>query len=134
MERFFALERGVHKNVSKILATINFSSGEIDGKFLSVWKNFIGNINLSQTSRLNLDKFGIRKDIHDCRSAPFALTIGQLTWAKIWLVVQIIFLLNVGHNLLKMILPATDGKTFSRVCFNIMLLFFLVFNLKSYYF
>ena len=59
-ETFFALERGggggVHKNVSKILATINFSSGEIDGKFLSVWKNFIGNINLNQTSRLNLDK------------------------------------------------------------------------------
>ena len=61
-----------HKNVSKILATINFSRGEIDGKFLSVWKNFIGNINSSQTSRLNLDKFGIRKDIPDCRSAPFA--------------------------------------------------------------
>ena len=46
-------EGGVHKNVSKILATINFSSGDTDGKFLSVWKNFIGNINLGQTSRLN---------------------------------------------------------------------------------
>ena len=44
---------GGHKNVSQILATINFSSGEIDGKFLSVWKNFIDNINLGQTSRLN---------------------------------------------------------------------------------
>ena len=73
-ETFLALERGgVHKDVSKIfIATINFSSGEIDGKFLSVWKNFIGNINLSQKSRLNLDKFGIRKDNPDCRSAPFA--------------------------------------------------------------
>ena len=72
-ETFFALDGGGgHKNVSKILATINFSSGEIDGKFVSVWKNFIGNINLSQTSRLNLDKFDIRKDIPDCRSAPFA--------------------------------------------------------------
>ena len=48
---------GGRKNVSQILATINFSSGEIDGKFLSVWKNFIDNINLGQTSRLNLDKF-----------------------------------------------------------------------------
>ena len=76
-ETSFALERGgggggAHKNVSKILATINFSSGEIDGNFLSVWKNFIININLSQTSRLNLDKFGICKDIPDCRSALFA--------------------------------------------------------------
>ena len=43
----------------------NFSSGETDGKFLSVWKNFIGNINLGQTSRLNLDKFGIGNDIPD---------------------------------------------------------------------
>ena len=50
------------------------------------------------------------------------------------LVVQIICLLNVGRNWLKMILPATDGKTFSRVHLNIMFLFFLVFNLKSYYF
>ena len=54
-----------HKNVSQILATINFSSGEIDGKFLLVWKNFIGNINLGQASRLNLDKFGISNDIPD---------------------------------------------------------------------
>ena len=30
----------------------------------------------------------------------------------IWLVVQIICLLNVRRNWLKMILPATDGKTF----------------------
>ena len=40
----------LHNNVSQILATVNFSRGEIDGKFLSVWKNFIGNINLGQTS------------------------------------------------------------------------------------
>ena len=43
------------------LATVNFSSGGIDGKFLSVWKNFIGNINSGQTSRLNVDKFDIGK-------------------------------------------------------------------------
>ena len=76
METFFCTWRGGggggggHKNASQILATINFSSGEIDGKFLSVWKNFIGDINLGQTSRLNLDKFGIGNDIPDCRSAP----------------------------------------------------------------
>ena len=52
----------------------------------------------------------------------------------IWLVVQIICLLNVARNWLKMILPATDGKTFSHVYFNIMLLFFLFFNSESYYF
>ena len=51
----------------------------------------------------------------------------------IWLVVQIVCLLNVGRNWLKMILPATDGKTFSRIYFNIMLLFFLLFNSESYY-
>ena len=39
---FFALAGGgggggvLHNNVSQILATINFSSGETDGKFLSV--------------------------------------------------------------------------------------------------
>ena len=41
---------GLHKNVSQILATIDFSSGEIAGKSLSVRKNFIGDINLGQTS------------------------------------------------------------------------------------
>ena len=56
---------GLHKNVSQILATINFSSGEIDGKSLSIWKNFIGNINSGQTSRIG-------SYIPDCRSAPFA--------------------------------------------------------------
>ena len=56
---------GVTENVSQILATINFSSGEIDGKFLPAWKNFIGSINLGQTSRLNLGKFGIGNDIPD---------------------------------------------------------------------
>ena len=30
---------GVHKNVSQILTTIDFSSGEISGKTLSVSKN-----------------------------------------------------------------------------------------------
>ena len=47
--------------------TINFSGGEIAGlETLSVRKNFIGNINLDQTSCLNLlDKFGIGNDISD---------------------------------------------------------------------
>ena len=62
----------LHNNVSQILATNNFSSGETDRNFLSVLKNFIGNINLGQTSHLNLGKFGIGNDIPDCRSAPFA--------------------------------------------------------------
>ena len=57
---------GLHKNVSQILAIINFSSRESAGKTLSVRKNIIGNTNLGQTSRLNLDKFGIGNDIPDC--------------------------------------------------------------------
>ena len=57
----------------------------------------------------------------------------------IWLVVQIMSFFNVRRNWLKlgmgMISPALDGNTFfSRVCFKIMLLFLLMFNLKSYYF
>ena len=36
METFFVLGGVLHKNVSQILTTINFSSGEIDRKFLSV--------------------------------------------------------------------------------------------------
>ena len=63
----------LHKIVSQILATINFSSGEIARKTLSVGNNFTGtcNINLGQTSHLNLDKFDISNDIPDCQSAPF---------------------------------------------------------------
>ena len=64
---------GCIKNVSQILA-IDFSSREIDGKTLSVRKNIKGNINLGQTSRLNLDRFGISNDIPDCRSAPYVYT------------------------------------------------------------
>ena len=55
---------GLHKNVSQTSATINFSSGEIEGKCLSVRKNFIGNIKLGQTSHLNVNKFGIGNDRH----------------------------------------------------------------------
>ena len=54
--------RGVgvlHKKVSQILATINYSSGEIITKTLSDRKNFTGNINLGQTGCLNLEKLGI---------------------------------------------------------------------------
>ena len=32
----------IQNNVPQIFATINFSSREIDGEFLSVWKNFMG--------------------------------------------------------------------------------------------
>ena len=39
---------------------------------LSARKNIIGNITLSKTSRLNLDKFGVGNYIPDCQSAPFA--------------------------------------------------------------
>ena len=58
----FGMRKGggeiLHENISQILATIDFSSGETAGKTLSVMKNLIGNINLDQTSHLNLDKFG----------------------------------------------------------------------------
>ena len=39
---------GLNKNISQILATIDFSSREITGKSLSIWENFIGNINFGQ--------------------------------------------------------------------------------------
>ena len=65
----------LHKNVSHILATINFLSGEIAEKTLSVRKNFIGNINLGQTSHLNLNKFGIGNDV------PFA---DRHCWHKLY--------------------------------------------------
>ena len=56
---------GVDKNASQILATIDFSSGEISGKTLSVSKNFICNI-LCQTSHLNFNKFGNGSDFKKC--------------------------------------------------------------------
>ena len=65
-------EGGVHKNVSQILATIDFFNGEIAEKSLSVRKNFMGNINLGQISHLNMDKYGIGNDIPGHRLAPFA--------------------------------------------------------------
>ena len=49
----------LHKNVSKIFVTIDFSSGQIANKTLSVRKNFTGYVNLGQTSHLNLEKSGI---------------------------------------------------------------------------
>ena len=39
---------------------------------MSVRKNAIGKINLSQTSCLDLDRFGVGNDIPDFRLAPFA--------------------------------------------------------------
>ena len=61
----------LHKNVSQILAIIDFSSKEITRKILSARKNTMSNITLSQTSSLDLDKFGGGNYIPDCRSAPF---------------------------------------------------------------
>ena len=57
-ETFFACfgVRGLHKNISQISATIDFLSGEIAGKTLSVRKNLKGTINLGQTSRLKLEQ------------------------------------------------------------------------------
>ena len=43
-----------------------FFNREITGKTLPAWKNVIGNITLSQTSGLNLDKFGVGNYIPDC--------------------------------------------------------------------
>ena len=76
-ETFFARLGGgggrLRKNVSQILALIDFfSSREITGKTLSARKNITGNITLSQTSCLSLNKFGVGHYIPDCRSAPFA--------------------------------------------------------------
>ena len=61
----------LHKNVSQILAIIDFSSKEITRKILSARNNTISNIILSQTSSLDLDKFGRGNYNPDCRSAPF---------------------------------------------------------------
>ena len=61
----------LHMNVSQILAIIDFSIKEITRKILSARKNTISNITLSQTSSLDLDKFGEDNYIPDCRSAPF---------------------------------------------------------------
>ena len=61
----------LQKNVSQILAIIDFSSKEITRKILSARKNTISNITLSQTSSLDLDKFDGGNYIPDCRSAPF---------------------------------------------------------------
>ena len=49
-----------------------FQAEKLLEKTLSSRKNIIGNITLSKTSRLNLDKFGIGNYIPDGRSAPFA--------------------------------------------------------------
>ena len=56
----------LQKNVSQILTTMDFSSGEIAGKTLPVRQNFRGNKNVGQTSCLKLNKFGTGKDIPDC--------------------------------------------------------------------
>ena len=63
----------LHKNVSQILAIIDFfKQKKLLEKTLSARRNIISNITLSKTSHLNLDKFGTGNYIPDCRSAPFA--------------------------------------------------------------
>ena len=56
----------LHKKVSQILASIDFSSGELQGKPCQ-----LDNINLGQTSHLNLDKFGINNDVMGYRLAMY---------------------------------------------------------------
>ena len=51
---------------SNVCNNRSLSSREITGKTLSARKSIIGNITLSQTSRLNLDKVGIDNSILDC--------------------------------------------------------------------
>ena len=58
---------GVENTPPPSVVLIGFSR-EIARKTLSVKKNFKGNIHLSQSSRLNLDKFGIGNEIPDCQS------------------------------------------------------------------
>ena len=55
-----------HKNVSQMLAMIYIFNRHITGKTLSARKNVIGNITLSQISRLNSDKFDVGNYIPDC--------------------------------------------------------------------
>ena len=56
----------LHKNVSQILAKIDFSRKEITRKILSARQNTISNITLSQTSSLDLHKFGGDNYIPHC--------------------------------------------------------------------
>ena len=48
-----------------------FQAEKLLEKTLSARKNIIGNITLSKTGHLNLNKFGVGNYIPDCRSAPF---------------------------------------------------------------
>ena len=65
----------LHKNVSQILAIIDFFKQRNYRKNLVSKEENYRYITLSQTSCLNLDRFGIGNYISfnsDCRSAPFA--------------------------------------------------------------
>ena len=67
--------RGVsilHKNVSQILAIIDFFTQRNYRKNLVNKEENYRYITLSQTSGLNLDKLGVGNYISNCRSAPFA--------------------------------------------------------------
>ena len=58
---------GLQKNVSQILATIDFSSEEMSGKNSSVRKNCVRHTHkFDQTSRLNLERFDMGHNVPDC--------------------------------------------------------------------
>ena len=57
---------GVLNNVSQMLAIIDFFQAEKLLENVVSKENIIGNITLSQTRRLNLDKFGIGNYIPGC--------------------------------------------------------------------
>ena len=63
----------LHKNVSQILAIIDFFKQRNYRKNLVSKEENYKYITLSQTSCLNLDKFGVGNYISDCRLAPFAI-------------------------------------------------------------
>ena len=74
-ETFLAHLGGVlvlHRNVSQILAISDFFKQRNYQKNLVIKEENYKYITLSQTSCLNLDKFGIGNCISDCQSAPFA--------------------------------------------------------------
>ena len=62
----------LHKNVSQILAIIDFFKQRNYRENLVSKEENYRYITLCQTSCLNLDKFGVGNYTSDCRSAPFA--------------------------------------------------------------
>ena len=77
-KRFFAKHPGGGQTKFKGLSKIFRGAKAFQGMEKSFWGPVVESQTLSQTSRLNLDKFGVDNYIPDCQSAPFALTIGPL--------------------------------------------------------